>query len=318
MCFSIKKIDKSLLVALCLFALITRSKAQGCSDAGFCTVGSFKHETFESGNKDSTRQKHRITLLAPIGVGDEDVVVFTPGLQYDYFASSSLSLQARVTANYADGNLGNAFGAGDIFLTASYTFPHKKKWYTQITAGEKIPLNLSTLKEGDRSLPMQYQSSLGTFDLIAGVTVSNNDWQFSTALQQPLSGKNRNNFLPVYWDKPEAMNYPPTNDFNRKGDVLLRVGKNFNLGNKLILNAGVLSIFHLGEDEYIDANISNDPIAIKGSDGVTVNITGAVWWQVNNRTRLGFTGGVPVVSRDVRPDGLTRNFVFAPEISLNF
>jgi hypothetical protein len=299
--------------------LCKEMQAQGCSDAGFCTVGSFKHEMMmDTGTAHGKTSRHRISFSAPLGVGDESVFVFTPGIQYDFFASKRWSFQSKITANYASGNLGNAFGPGDIYLSSSYVFPHKKEWYVQALLGVKIPLHKSNLDENGKPLPMQYQSSLGTIDLIAGATFSNDDWQLSAAIQQPLSGINQNHFLPAYWNKPEAENYPPTNDLNRKGDVLFRVGKNFRLGESLFINAGILNIVHLGKDEYIDANISNEPIAIDGSEGLTVNITAAIWWQLNTKLRIGCTAGAPLAVREVRPDGLTRKFVVAPEISWSF
>ena len=294
-------------------------QAQGCSDAGFCTIGSFKHEIMmNTGIEHPKTSRHRLSFSAPIGVGDESVFVFTPGIQYDFFASKRWSFQSKITANYASGNLGSAFGFGDIYLSASHVFPHKKEWYVQALLGIKIPLHKSDLEENGMPLPMQYQSSLGTFDLIAGATFSNNDWQLSAAIQQPLSGINQNHFLPAYWDKPEAAEYPPTNDLKRKGDVLFRVGKNFRLSESLVINAGLLNIVHLGKDEYIDANISNEPIAIDGSEGLTVNLTAALWWQVSPKLRIGCTAGAPLAARDVRPDGLTRKFVAAPEINWSF
>jgi len=165
---------------------------------------------------------------------------------------------------------------------------------------------------------MQYQSSLGTIDIITGISITNTSWQFSVGLQQPVSGINRNNFLPVYWDTAEAGEYLPSNDFNRKGDVLLRGAYLFTVKQKFSFNVGLLGIYHLVDDTYIDANISSEPIAIRGSQGLTLNTTLAGFWKINKSISLGFLAGVPLVVRDVRPDGLTRSFVLAPEISFSF
>ncbi|CAN5674896.1 hypothetical protein BH10BAC3_BH10BAC3_19990 [soil metagenome] len=306
----------AIAVLTCL-TYVNKTSSQGCSDAGFCSVGALKHQQIAAID-DSIKGKHQLSLVSSFGLGDEQVLVFTPALQYDYTASKKLSLQAKLTAGYASGNLGSAAGLGDIFLTGSYLFPLKKSWTITTTAGVKLPLNQSNLESDGRSFPMQYQSSLGTIDAIGGITLSNNKWQFSTAIQQPLSGINRNHFLPVYWDKEEAANYPSTNDFNRKGDVLLKLGRNFTVNKKLTINAGLLNIFHLGKDKYIDANVSNKPISINGSEGLTLNLTGACWWQIGNNLKLGITGGVPLVVRDVRPDGLTRSFVLSPQVGWLF
>lgn len=292
------------------------TKAQGCSDAGFCTLSSFKHESTK--NK-LVSQKQRLTLITPVGVGDENVFVFSPALQYDIDITKSFALQGKITGNYASGNLGSVSGLGDIFITGAYAFPHKTNWQFQVTGGVKIPLNQSNLKVDGKPLPMQYQSSLGTFDIIAGLTVNNSQWQFSTAVQLPLTKYNLNGFLPIYWPaQPEAAKYPPSLDFRRVADILLRAGHNFKLGQALTANVGLLGIYHLGEDKYSDANVSNNPIPIKGSSGLTLNFTTGIWWQTNSAIKLGLTAGTPFVVRDIRPDGLTRKFVIAPELSWSF
>ncbi len=296
----------------------TKVFSQGCSDAGFCTIGALKPLP-PGDNSPENKGIHRISFLTPIGQGDESVFVLTPGVQYDYFSPKGLNLQARITANYADGNLGTAFGAGDIYLSASRTKALNENWTFTPTLGVKIPLSQSNISEAGMPLPMQYQSSLGTFDVIAGLTFAQKHWQFSAGYQQPLSGENKNGFLPEFWNgKPESMNYPSTFSFNRRGDVLLKGSRNFGKDNSLYFNAGLLAIYHLGEDEYTNPFEGNMIQPIDGSFGLTLNLTGAAFWQVGKKTRLGITAGVPLVVRDVRPDGLTRSWVIAPEVSWSF
>lgn len=306
-------------VFLSAFALISICGfTQGCSDAGFCTIGALKPLPF-SEEKAENKAKHKISFFTPLGQGDEAVLVWTPGLQYDYFSKNNLNLQARVTANYAHGNLGTAFGMGDVYLSASKSRSLKGEWNLTSTLGVKIPLSQSNISESGMPLPMQYQSSLGTFDLIAGLTFSDKHWQFSAGYQQPLSGENKNGFLPEYWNgKPESMNYPSTFSFNRKGDVLLRGARSFSTGNNLFFNAGLLAIYHLGKDKYTNPFEGNRVMDIDGSQGLTLNLTGAAYWQAGKRTRLGISAGIPLAVREVRPDGLTRSWVMAPEISWTF
>lgn len=290
------------------------SRSQGCSDAGFCTIGNLA--THKADTADSLKSGFKLSL--PLGLGDEDVFVFAPALEYSYGLSQKLTLQGKLTANYASGNLGSAVGLGDLFVSGTYAFAPETKWKPSLTIGVKLPLSQSDLKEGARSLPMQYQSSLGTVDLITGFALASSKWQFAAGWQQPLSGINRNHFLPVYWDKAEATKYPSSNDFKRKGDVLLRTAYLFSAGSNWSLNGGLLGIYHLGEDSYIDANTSSKPIAIRGSDGLTLNATGGLAYAVSKKVSIGFSGGVPLIVRDVRPDGLTRRFVFSPDILLKF
>ncbi|MVM36817.1 hypothetical protein GO730_02595 [Spirosoma sp. HMF3257] len=284
--------------------------AQGCSDAGFCTIGGLKQQA----TTDNKGQK--ITLLLPVGLGDEAVFVFAPGIQYDNQLSARWAIQAKLTGNYASGNLGTATGLGDLILSGTYTIPTKAKWVPSLTIGTKLPLNQGNLRANGQPLPMQYQSSLGTVDLITGLSVSDGKWQFSAGWQQPLTGANANAFLPGSSPKPEAPAYPPSNQFNRKADVLARAAYTWVINDRLSLNGGLLGIYHLGEDTYTDA--SSKRLAIAGSQGLTLNATLAGWWTVNPKMRIGFTAGTPFVTREIRPDGLTRSIVFAPEISWLF
>lgn len=292
----------------------TEIKSQGCSDAGFCTIGNMKQHL--AGEQSVKKQK--ITLLLANGIGDENVYIFAPAIQYENTLNAHWEIQARVTANYATGNLGNATGLGDLFLSSSYSFKKNSKWQTTLLLGTKIFLNNSNILVGNKPLPMPYQSSLGTVDLLTGVSVTNDTWFFSTALQQPLTGINRNTFLPEYWEIPEAAKYFPTNDFNRKGDVLLKAGYALPTGNSFKINIGLLGIYHLGNDTYINGNVSNQPIVLVGSRGLTLNGIAAVLYRINNKFSIGLSGGVPFVVRDIRPDGLTRKFVLSPEFIINF
>lgn len=298
-------------VIVIAFAIVV--KAQGCSDAGFCSVGNLSHST-AAGKQLS---KHYLKLALSAGVGDDDVFVLTPALEYGY-TLERWQFSGKVTGNYASGRLGSATGPGDVFLSATYQLPVTQKWQTSFTLGAKLPLNQGNLKASGLSLPMQYQSSLGTVDLIAGIAVRRNRWSAAAGWQQPLTGINRNNFLPQYWSNGKANAYPPTNDFNRKGDVLLRTSYRFLKAKRLSFDGGLLGIYHLGEDTYIDANVSNKPISIRGSQGLTLNATGSIELTLNQHWSLGLMGGVPLVVRDVRPDGLTRSFVIAPQLVYQF
>lgn len=284
--------------------------AQGCSDAGFCTIGALKQHGA------TNKQGQKITLLLPIGLGDEAVFVFAPGIQYDNQLSARWAIQAKLTSNYARGNLGSAAGVGDVILSGTFMFPTKAKWATSFTLGTKLPLNQGDLKSSGQPLPMQYQSSLGTIDLITGFSVSNSQWQFSAGWQQPLTGANGNAFLPGSSTKPEAPAYPPSNQFNRKADVLARAAYTWTINDRMSFNGGLLGIYHVGKDTYI--NTIGNSLSIDGSQGLTLNATLAGWWIVNPKIRLGFTAGTPLLTREVRPDGLTRSIVFAPEISWLF
>jgi hypothetical protein len=285
--------------------------AQGCSDAGFCTLGNLAQQ-----RHDTTASTNKVSLIFPLGVGDGAVFVFTPALQYERQLNKHWLMQSKITANYAQGSLDNIAGPGDLFLSGTYVFTTKRSWVSTLMVGTKLPMNSGNLKKNERSLPMQYQSSLGTVDFIAGVQISNKHFQFAAGWQQPLSSTNGNQFLPAEWSEPDAQLFPPTNNFKRRADALLRGSYTHTFSDFLELSGGLLGIYHLDEDQFTDEN--NKSQVIEGSDGLTLNITLRGKWSVNKNLELGFMAGVPLVVRSLRPDGLTRSFVFAPEISWKF
>lgn len=286
-------------------------KGQGCSDAGFCTIGNLGQQPTTAGSK------QKISVFLPVGIGDNNVTVFTPAIQYDNRLNNKWAIQAKLSGNYASGELGSVAGAGDLFVSSTYIFGKKKKnWNFSGSLGAKLPLNNSNLKKGTRSLPMQYQSSLGTFDLIAGLSAGNKNWQFAAGWQQPLTGANENNFLPVFWTDKAAEKYAPSRKFNRKADLLLRGFYKHRFKNKLDLHGGLLAIYHVANDEYTDVLKNN--MVISGSKGLTLNASISGWYPLSKKISLGLTVAAPLVVRDIRPDGLTRSFLVSPEINWNF
>ncbi len=298
-----------------LFLLQTNFvKSQGCSDAGFCSMGSIKLNPVDT----SSIYDQKLSVNVAGGIGDESVVVFTAAVQYEKKWNSHLLTQAKITGNYASGNLGQVFGIGDLFISGSYSFKKKHKWESSILVGIKLPLNKSNLSAENKDLPMQYQSSLGTVDFIGGLSVTNQRWLFALAIQQPISNLNENKFLPSYWSDSRAIKYPATYNFKRKGDVLGRITYTYSKFKKIKLSGGLLGIYHLGKDTYFDINKSTDQIEIKGSDGLTLNATLGGWIALNSKLFIGFTGGIPLIVREIRPDGLTRSIVASPEIIYKF
>ena len=305
---------KFILSILFVFFLAEYLYSQGCSDAGFCTIGNIRTTPLDTVKE----KKNKLSLLFTNGMGDQGVYVFTPAIQYEVEANSHFSFQSKITGNHASGNLGSATGLGDLFLSSTYLLSPKTKVKNSVIAGVKLPLNTGDIGFDSRPLPMQYQSSLGTVDLILGYKWSLKRFSANFAWQQPLSGRNRNTFLPQYLNTPSAYEYAPSNDFNRKGDVLFRIAYQIISSNKLKWNSSLLGIYHLGEDTYINGNLSNSPIKIVGSRGLTLNITSMFSYEVNKLITIGLSGGIPLVVRKVRPDGLTRAFALTPEINFNF
>lgn len=289
--------------------------AQGCSDAGFCSIGNLSLHKMDT----KYQYNNEFSINFTVGKGDEDVSVITHAFRYKRTITADWYLEGKITGNTAKGNLGSAAGLGDIYLSSTYVLTSTNKWKFSGTAGAKFPLSSGNDKVNGLSLPMQYQSSLGTVDIILGAAAASKNWLFAFGLQQPVTKQNQNNFLPSLWkDNIAATKYLPTNNFYRKGDILLRsTYQTSTPSGKWNVNIGLLGIFHILNDTYTSLE-NTKPITLQGSQGFTLNVTTYIQYKLNQKVSFGLTGGVPFIVRDIRPDGLTRSWVVSPEVNIKF
>src|SRR5690606_2040161 len=95
-------------------------------------------------------------------------------------------------------------GMSDISLCLTRRVSKDGTFDYNVSLGAKIPSNDADLTDDthDLPLPMYYQTSLGTYDFIAGFSMISRDWLFATGIQHPFN-KNKNHFtwapwIPVY------------------------------------------------------------------------------------------------------------------------
>ena len=163
---------------------------------------------------------------------------------------------------------------------------------------------------------MDYQSSLGTFDIIVGVGFELGKLQCVTAIQQPIT-QNKNAFLSEkYPVSSELRNFQSTNNYKRSGDVLFRVSYPIMLGDKFKITPSILPIYHLNDDKYTDALAVER--TINGSQGLTLNGNAFFDYEINNKNAMQLNVGAPFIVRDARPDGLTRGLVINLEYRIKF
>jgi hypothetical protein len=294
-------------VAVFIFSCI-QAKSQGCSDAGFCTINSFNP------SKDTSPAgagKNQLRAGISTGSADHDITVFSAVLEYSRQINHSFSVDTKVAMLSQSGNGIQTSGLSDIFVNVNYAVSGR----VELTAGAKIPLSDAGKEKNGLPLPMDYQSSLGTFDIIAGLSYKYKKWKFNAGWQQPIS-QNSNTFVAEnYPDHSPLHTFQSTNNYKRKGDVLLRVAYTVPLSRKLVLIPGLLPIYHLANDEF--TNINGKQI-IHGSKGITLNTNVFLLYKINETSAFELNLGSPVVARDVRPDGLTRSFVATVQYQLSF
>lgn len=295
--------------------------AQGCSDAGFCSVGEMKSEAADSADN----RKNKLAITPVFGIGEDRTFILTPTFQYDRQLSKSWSIQTKVTANFASGNLGSVFGFGDLIQSGSYAVQSNRKLKTSFTVGIKVPLSNANRTVNGRSLPMTYQSSLGTLDAIAGLSLKFHQFKAAFGIQIPISNlygtdksRSSNGFLKNEWDSLSVLAYPSTNGFTRAPDALFKLEYVWKVSDKFTFIPGLLNIYHFSQDSYYPIKGNNESKKIANSQGLTTNLTLVTVYQINKKLKASIVFGTPLIVREVRPDGLTRSFVLGPEISYNF
>ena len=300
---------KFILIATILFAIgASYSYGQGCSDAGFCTINSFKPNSADR----TEVLNNQLKIGAFYGKADNSISVYGNYLEYNRQLSKKFGLDAKLTTIAQNGNGISTFGLSDIFVNANYKASEK----AILTLGAKLPLSNASKTYDNLPLPMDYQSSLGTFDLIFGIGYEIKKIQFVAAIQQPLT-QNDNQFIATnYPINSELRTFQSTNKFERSGDVLLRVSYPININSKLKFTPSILPIYHLANDKYMDEfNVKQE---IKGLQGLTLNGNTYIDYEINSKNIIQLNLGMPFIVRDSRPDGLTRNFIANIEYRVKF
>lgn len=279
---------------------------QGCSDAGFCTLNSFKPQA------DGAQFNNMVKVGVNAGAADHSIVIVGSYLEFNRKIGNKLSGNIKLTQLSQSGNGIHATGFSDVFVDFSYRMTEK---FT-ITAGTKVPLMDGSRSMNGLALPMDYQSSLGTLDLILGAGYRFDKLQLVLAVQRPLVQNNNAFFATDYVLNSPLRDFQSTNQFQRKSDVLIRISYPMFVSKKITVTPSLLPIYHLGVDKYTDE--SGERQEITGSDGLTLNANLYLDWMIGKSSVLQFSVGTPFIVRDSRPDGLTRSVIANCEYAIKF
>lgn len=317
--------------AICLSLAITMAgsvnvMAQGDSDPGMSTLGALRNSpALMIGDEDNENMRGHFSLGHTFAKGERDIVLNIPQVE------ARIPLMGWNTAGYFDvklpiysakGELWDAWGVGDLSVSYTHMFPGIKDWLIQTTLGTKIGLTTADLNDGQtRSLPMSYQNSLGSTDVILGVSAT---WlQYFTAAvgyQQPVYRYNENGYQasdPVNDLSYSRDEYTVASKLYRQGDLMARLEGHYG-GKRAGISGGGLAFYHLANDLYTDR--AGYVREINGSSGLTVNIQGNVYIRLGRYGSYKFdiSGSVPVVERDIKPDGLGRSWMLMPRFTYFF
>ncbi len=296
------------MLLLLTFSASSNIKAQGCSDAGFCSLHSLKPE-----EKSETILNNHFSAGVAYGKGENGISIISPYLQFTRNINTCLSFSGKILFNSVKGDLASVNGISDAFISSSYSVGS----LTGLTLGLKIPFNDGNILNNNIPLPMAYQTSLGTLDIIAGVSHSHENFEFMAAIQQPLTQNKNQFFSGLYPPGSEAQNYQSTNNYKRSGDILFRASYTFNVNNgRFKIKPGLLPIYHLSNDKFTDGAGAEQ--SIEGSQGVTINGNLFLTYSIDKKNTIEISFGAPMKSRTSRPDGLTRKFAASLEYKVSF
>ncbi|MBL7683792.1 MAG: hypothetical protein JNK00_10570 [Flavipsychrobacter sp.] len=316
------------LQAFCLSAAIalasvTNVAAQGESDPGFTNIGAMRWGAAAIITEDEYEfQRAHFSVGHTFSQGERDVKYHIPQLEVRLPIMETGYFDVRFPILSASGDLGNKWGAGD--LTAAYTHVFKadpETWTLQATGG--LMFGMTTANSGDvnRPLPMAYQSGLGSTDAIVGFNATWKEYlSISAGYQQPVFRYNENEYFrssnindPVYSNSE----YIIGRKLYRNGDVMMRLEGRF-ATNRIGFSAGPLAMYHLRNDLYEDrTGLWHE---IQDSKGFTLSGVGNIFVRFGRygSFKLDVTGSLPFIKRDVRADGLDRQYTLMPRFTFFF
>ena len=301
---------------LSFFFVVTASLhvlSQGCSDAGFCSLGALKNVS------GGAQPKRMLDVGFNFGYGEQKTLTYNPYIQYGIAINERLTFQGKLTSTYANGFLGSKFNLGDIYGVITYMPTNYANSSLRFIGGVKIPLTSANGKNAAGStLPLDYQSSIGTYDVIGGINyIYSGHLELDAALQVPVIQNNKSSFFPDNFPPDSRItNFPPTNQFRRQPDILFRLGYYINLPSSITVKPNLLAIYHTGNDSYL--NRAGARIELVSSQGFTLNEGVSITKKFGNTNQLQLIAAMPVIGRKLRPDGLTRKWVLNLQYSIAF
>lgn len=309
--------------ALMIF-LFSEINGQGCSDAGFCTMGAMKPD--QAYSRDINFKLRSVefnyyrgkTTLSPV------VTVYTADISFGI--NDKTSFQLKLPYQHVKGNFGTNEGIGDISFSASRSIGRFKGYNVGITLGGKVPSGYGSDNASGRAstfgtgqsqpgdLPMYYQVSLGTYDVVAGASMINAKWLFATGIQIPVKHQNNNTFLwGNFAEYPGGQEY--VQEYNRavnleRGtDIMLRAERNFRFLN-YNFSFGALPIYRITKDRTLDPE-TGELVKRDGTTGMALSVLASAGYNFNVNSSFKLIFGYKLTDREFNPDGLTRDNVIS-------
>jgi hypothetical protein len=313
--------QKTLFFSTCLLFFSFLAQAQGCSDAGFCTMGAMKPD--QKFHKKANFKLRAIEISQYYGYTKFDDHIVATNIDFNIGIGKKNTLQFKLPYQMVYGPLANTAGLGDISLSFSHTLFSNEKYQIAATIGAKIPTNngnkTANVNGRELPLPAYYQTSLGTYDLVLGTSLITRKWLVGVGLQYVVINENYNAFLWGVWRNPPseltsiANKYPVSKALNRGTDVMLRIERNFRFSN-YNFNIGLLPIYRLNKDYGNFVNKEGKQVRgeMEGTEGLALSLLAGAGYNFSVNSSIKLMTGWRVlggISRDKNADGLSREMV---------
>lgn len=287
--------------------------AQGCSDAGVCTIGDYYARLLEANKKSVSKQE--IELAYTYGTHLKYERFYQPQVNYRYIKKNGSFFEIRLPLNISRNTLLNVTnsGIGDIMGTYNGKFHLCKHRLVKYSAGLRISFSNADKKDNnnDYSYPMSLQTGLGTTDLLAAASYDFGRYiSIGTGVQVPLLQYNKNVIVIDHSSTPATL----ASDYHRKPDALIKLTGHYKW-RKLKINGGALAILHLGNDYY---DHGSRKYILSSSRGATLNWNIETNYALTKKWMIGVLYAEPFKTRTSIPDGLARSRIVSPKITFAF
>ncbi|MBS1949935.1 MAG: hypothetical protein OJF59_002424 [Cytophagales bacterium] len=297
---------------------------QGCSDAGFCTMGAMKPD--QPFNKNTNVKLRSIEFSQYYGITHFNNHIWVSTLEANIGLGDKYIVQAKIPYLISSGHLGTYQSLSDISLSVTKNIVRTDELDINVTVGTKIPSNNGDQQQYQgRSLPMYYQTSLGTHDLILGASIITRKWLIAVGYQQALD-RNQNGFWWGEWRKEDPadtsyiLRYAQSNNLQRGKDIMIRVERDFRF-SRFNASIGLLPIYRINRDDIQVPSLINNSLTPKissGSDGLALSGIYTLGYHFNVNSSIKLLVGNRFIQREKNPDGLSREFVTSLTYSYRF
>ena len=313
-----------IVLVACFVVVCTTAFSQGCSDAGFCTMGAMKPD--QPYNKRLKVKLRSVEFSQYYGHTHFNNKIWVSTIEANIGIGNKYVFQAKLPYQVAQGHLGTFRSLNDISLSLTRNVFSSDAFDINLTVGTKLPTNDGNKQQIDgKGLPMYYQTSLGTYDVIFGASLVNRKWLLAAGYQQALNA-NQNGFWWEEWkgDKDESyiLQYAQSNDLKRGKDIMLRVERNFRF-SRFNASIGLLPIWRITKDEVAIPKLGppeteGPTTRVPGSEGLALSGIYTLGYNFNVNSGIKLLVGNRFIQREKNPDGLSREGVVSFTYSYRF